>query len=146
MSDQSLSMNNLYSDEIANQYKNSMSANAIPDIDELLEHVDELFKFVETNNMLKLEKENKQEFESKIYAKFNTKLPMKMIGLFVEKNRYENLDSVLDMLDTLRDIKNGKKDINEEHEKFTNKQTEKYLYPPFGGKEKFEKAMKQKGN
>ena len=83
----------------------------------------------------------KEEFESLVYGKYNSVLPMKIISLLIEQDRYDNLNELLDMFETLKDIKSGKKDIHEEAEKFGEKNRSKFVYPKFGGKDKFIEEM-----
>ena len=71
---------------------------------------------------------------------------MKIISLLVEQERYENLTELLDLFETLKDVKSGKKDINIEAEKFGEHNRSKYVYPKFGGKEKFLEEMNNPKN
>ncbi len=130
-------------EDMVNSFRLSMTPDAIPDMNYLMTVVEQIIFFIETEEMQKLEKSNKEEFEKMIYGKYNNDVPMKIIALLVDENRYENLEQLLDMFDVLSDIKNGKKDIQSEAEKFSEKQNQKYLYPKFGGKEQFEKLMKE---
>jgi len=130
-------------EETMNAFKVSMTPSAIPNIDEMLTHIDKLIDFIETPKMKKLEFSNNKEFERQVYAKFNTILPMSIINLLVEGDRYEHLERLLEMCNTLKKVKNGELDIHEEHGKFSEKLNTEYLYPKFGGKENFEKEMKK---
>lgn len=88
----------------------------------------------------------KEEFENIVYGKYNNVLPMKIISLLIEQERYDNLNELLDMFETLKDIKLGKKDINLEAEKFGEKNRSKYVYPKFGGKDNFLEKMSENPN
>lgn len=92
----------------------------------------------------KIANKKKEKYENLIYGKFNSVLPMKIISLLVEQERYDNLNELLDMFDILKDVKNGKKDINIEAEKFGEKNRTKFVYPKFGGKDQFFKEMNTK--
>jgi len=132
------------SEEYLNQIRMSMSPEAIPDLTELLNYVNELVSFVETPEMILLSKTNYQEYEKRAYQRFNQYMPIKIIGMMVnEEERYENLERLLDMFDRLQAVKSGKKNIQEEYADFSEKLNEKYLYPEYGGsKESFIEAMK----
>lgn len=135
---------NAVSEDMVNAFKLSMNPNAIPDLGELMGTIEAMLQFMETDHMKELEKVNKAEFETLVYGRYNDIIPMKIISLMVDDNRYENLDGLLDMFDILTDVKNGKKNIHEEAEKFGEKQNAKFVYPQFGGKENFEKMMAKK--
>lgn len=130
-------------EETMDAFKVSMTPSAIPNIDEMLVHIDKLIDFIETPKMKNLEHSNNKEFERQAYAKFNSVLPMSIINLLVESNRYEHLERLLEMCNTLKKVKNGELDIHEEHTKFSEKLNTEYLYPKFGGKENFENEMKK---
>jgi len=132
------------SEDMANSFKLSMDPNAIPDLSELMGTIEAMLQFMETDKMKELEATNKAEFDTLVYGRYNDIVPMKIISLMVDENRYENLDGLLDMFDILNDVKSGKKNIQEEAEKFGEKQNAKYVYPQFGGKENFEKMMAKK--
>lgn len=131
------------SKETMDAFKVSMTPNAIPNIDEMLVNIDKLLDFIETPKLKKLEHSNNKEFERQIYTKFNTILPITIINLLVENNRYEHLNRLLEMCNTLKKVKNGELNIHEEHAKFSENLNDEYLYPQFGGKENFEKEMKK---
>lgn len=129
------------SQDTINSFKLSMNPNAIPDMGEMLEIVNEMISFIETPEMQLLEKANFPEFETRLYGMYNAKLPMKVISLMTEADRYDNLDELINMFDVLNDIKEGKKNMQEEFEKFNEGLNKKYLYDPHGGKENFEKTF-----
>lgn len=85
----------------------------------------------------------KEKFESLIYGKYNSILPMKIISLMIEQERYNNLTELLNMFDVLNDVKVGKKDINTAAEEFGENRREKYVYPKFDGKENFIRQMSE---
>lgn len=107
-------------------------------------------KLLETKRkVVKLRKsadKKKEEFETLVYGKYNSVLPMKIISLLVEQERYENLNELLNMFETLKDVKAGKKDIYVEAENFGEKNRSKYVYPQFGSKEKYIDVMSKPVN
>lgn len=88
----------------------------------------------------------REEFEALVYGKYNSVIPMKIISLLIEQERYDNLNELLDMFERLKAVKEGKKDIHEEAEKFGEINRSKYVYPKFGGKEKFLEEMSKPQN
>lgn len=127
--------------ESVNQFKLSMTPNAIPDMTEMLQTVNELLDYIESPQMKHLENHDFKLFETMIYGKFNSRLPMKVISLMVEGDRYDHLDNLLNMFETLRDVKDGKKNMQDEFQKFNENLNNKYIYDKFGGKEKFEEQF-----
>ena len=134
----------MINEDSMNQFNVGLSVNAIPDIDSMVKTIDNMLDFIESPRMKSLEISNKDRFETEVFTKYNDVLPMKIITLIVDKNRYENLEQLLDMLETLSQIKKGKKDLMEETQKFNEKQNETFVYPKFGGKDNFEQMMKKK--
>jgi hypothetical protein len=95
-------------------------------------------------NLRKIAKEKKQKFESYIYTKYNNILPMKIISLYIDKNnRYENLNENYEMFKTLKAVKEGKININDASSDFGEKLRQKYVYDKLGGKECYDKMIKE---
>jgi len=140
MQNNSFNLDDISQDTI-DSFKLTMNPNAIPDMGEMLEVVYEMVNFIETPEMQQLEKDNFSEFETRLYGMYNARLPMKIISLMTEANRYDNLDELINMFEVLNEIKEGKKNIQEEFEKFNEGLNKKYLYDPHGGKENFEKTF-----
>lgn len=111
----------------------------LPEYDKLLQESLESKRRV--TKLRKSADKKKEEYEALVYGKFNSKLPMKIISLLVEPERYDNLNELLDMFEVLKDVKSGKKNIEEEAEKFGEKNRSKYVYPKFGSKQNFIDAM-----
>ena len=118
-----------------------MDAKAIPDLTKLLCDIYELIDYVEKPMMQKLRIANKSEFEAKAYRKFQEQLPIKIVNLMCEDNRYEHLDKLLDMFEMLENVKDGNVDINDAFSIFSENLNAKFVYPKFGGKTQFEKQM-----
>lgn len=131
-------------DETArNAMQVEMDPNAIPNLEKLLENIQNLLEDIESEPMQKLAKVNKKEFEKIITHKYfqGQDVPLKIVNLMLEEERYENLEKLLDMLDRLKDVQQGKLEINNAYKQFSEKLNETYVYPVHGGKEKFEKKM-----
>ncbi len=121
-----------------------MDPNAIPDLDKLLVYIQDMLEDIETPVMQELEKKNKQEFERILTHKYyNDIQSMKIINLLLEPERYENLEKLLDMFERLKLVKSGKVNIDDAHKNWCEKMNEEYVYSKHGGKENFEKKMKE---
>ena len=128
--------------EMVDSFRLSMDPKAIPDLDELIEIINDMMEFMDTPVMKELEMRDRDEFESVVHMKYNnTIIPFRIIVLLTSEDRYDNLDRLLDMFDTLDKIKKGEKNIFEEADKFGEKKNEEYVYPNFGGKENFIKML-----
>ena len=128
-------------DETYNYDGLNMSAEAIPNLDEMLDHINDLLECTEEPHMKQLQETDKDMFERIIINKYHDKMPFKIIRMLMEPDRYVNLDKLLDMFETLKKVKRGEADVYDEFKKFNEKQNEQYVYPKFGGKEEFYKKM-----
>lgn len=103
-------------------------------------------KILETKRQIaklrKIAKKKKDRFETNVYSKYNSILPMKIISLLIEQERDDNLNELLDMFDKLKAVKKGDADIEQEADKFGEKLRGKYVYNHFGGKEGYEKMLR----
>jgi hypothetical protein len=121
-----------------------MNPNAIPDLDTMLVNIQRLLEDIETPEMQELEKKNRNEFEKILTHKYYEDISStKIINLMLEPERYENLEKLLDMFERLKNVKNGNLDIQDAHKKWCEKMNEEYVYSKHGGKENFEKVMKE---
>jgi len=142
-------------DEMDESCKNAMNVqmdvNAIPNLDILLQEIQNLINDVETFNkcntcqtsdtLCDKCKKKKNQHEVTLTHKYINELPIKIINLMFEDDRYNHLDQLLDMFDKLKEVKKGNVDINEQFAKFSEKLNETYVYPTHGGKDNFLKKM-----
>jgi hypothetical protein len=117
----------MLNEETVNQFRLSMDPNAIPDLGEMLNVINDLLAFIETDYMAKLEMENKKDFEKLVYSKYNGYLPMKVIKLMLDPDKYEHLSRLLDMFDSLNDVKHGRKNIQDAYDNFNEKLNEREI-------------------
>ena len=130
--------------ELQEKMEVTMDKNAIPDLDDMLEHIEELLSDIETPEMQELEKRDKKEFEKILTHKYYSLIPStKIINMFLAPERYDNLERFMEMCDRLRLVKDGKKDMKSAYQEWCEKVNNDLLYPSFGGKEEFEKKMKE---
>lgn len=145
------SMNNI-NEENREELRMQMDPNAIPDLDAMLEHIQDLLADIETPVMQELEKADKKRFEMVLTHKYyneDEKLGItsnKIINMFLAPERYDNLEIFLDMCEDMKKVKDGKVDIKEAHKTWCEKMNNKFLYSKFGGKEEFEQKMKDMQN
>jgi uncharacterized protein YdiU (UPF0061 family) len=111
--------------------------NAIPDLTLLTTKLLEFIEFEEKEETQKLKEEDRGNYNYIVYKEYEM-LPPTMIKLLSEKEkRTENLQKVLDMLELLKNVKNGTTDFEKAENDFMEKRSEEYLYPMFGGRDKF---------
>jgi hypothetical protein len=60
-----------------------------------------------------------------------------------EEKRADNIDKLFNMLSRLKDVETGKSNVEKEFMKVREELAHEFLYPQFGGKKGFEKAMEE---
>ena len=132
-------------DELNEKDKRVMSVSAIPDVLELSKKVVEFIEFYDDPNTKNLRLTNYPMYLNTMYERFE-KMPTSMITILSDdKNRAENLEKIINMLEVLGDVKKGNKNIEEARDEFVEKTNEEYFYPAFGGKEQLIKDIEAKG-
>jgi len=116
-----------------------MDPTAIPDLTEMTNIILQMIDFMNSGIMLKKKSENKDEYERIVIFKYQDKIPYNIIRLLLED--IKNLGKLITMFETLTNIKKGNLDIEKEYDKFGENLNEEYLYPQFGGKDKFISKM-----
>jgi hypothetical protein len=146
LNEMGINMNNMDETE-RNAMRIDMNPNAIPDLDNMLVHIQRLLEDIETPEMQELEKKNRSEFEKILTHKYYEDISsIKIINLMLEPERYENLEKLLDMFERLKNVKSGKLNIQDAHKNWCEKMNEEYVYSKHGGKENFEKVMRETQN
>lgn len=118
-----------------------MSPDAIPDLDKLTDRIIELIELSDTSEMIELEKNDKDAYEQ-FFSDEYLDIPLGLVRLLLEReNRDKNLKKTCEMIETLIRVKEGQADIDKEFETFNENLNQELVYPQFGGKEAFEKAL-----
>lgn len=120
---------------------------AIPDIDVIVGNILKFAEYICSDDMQKLEENNKKAFEKKIEDTFKIyeSRYLSMYKLLMDKeNREENLFKLIQLLKNLKDVKEGVRDLETVTNEFGESLREEFIYSKFGGKEKFEKTMEQR--
>ena len=122
-----------------------MSPDAIPDIKKLTADIFELLIYIDSPDMQKLKRDCYGMYLNKIDEKYQD-MPYSIIKLLSDEsdNRDDNIIKLLNILETMNSIKEKNKNLDSEYEKFRENLNEEYVYPEFGGKDKFEEKMKNK--
>ena len=121
----------------------SPDINAIPDLTLLTSKLLEFIEFEDKPETHELKKNKRGEYNYIINDQFKI-LPPSMIKLLSEPDkRTENLSKILDMINILKEVKNGNKTFETAENEFVEKRAEEYLYPKFGGKDNFYKIAEE---
>jgi esterase/lipase len=122
-----------------------MSIDAIPDMTLLSSLVVDFVEFYGDSEVKKVRDSDYSKYLNMMFDKFE-KLPMSMIKLLSdEENQVQNLQKIIDLLETLSKVKSGEVNIESARDEFIEKQNESYFYPAFGGKDKLMQDIKDKG-
>jgi hypothetical protein len=142
--------------ELPEQYKSAnkqkpdvpLNANAIPDIEQLLDTILAFLNYINDDTMQEFEITDNVGFEQHMNAKFEA-FANKHYSIFKllldRENRAPNIAKLFDMLTTLKKVKTGRLDINKADKDFQENLNTEFVYPTFGSKEEFEKQL-QKAN
>ena len=117
----------------------------IPDITNLTGQIIEFVEYIEQPEMKNFSKENNMMYKGHLETKFED-FSLEYYSIYKmlvdnEDKRAENLDKLFNMLSKLKDIEMGKSNVEKEFVKVRDELANEYLYPKFGGKQQFEKAM-----
>lgn len=119
----------------------------IPDIEQLMDMVIEFMTYISTDQMQTMEKSDPDGFEKHLDNKFSA-FSLRYYGIFKmlleKKGREENLAKLIDLFSSLNKVKTGKKSMDLAYEQYTEGLNNEYIYPKYGGKEKFEQHIKNK--
>lgn len=119
----------------------------IPDLNNLTTEIIKFLEYINTDEMEQMEIENYDNYKKIVEVKFPD-LALNYIHIFnmllKKEGREDNLAKLLNLFDILKDVKNGKKDMKEEFDKFKEEQASKYIYPKYGSKQKFEKYIRKR--
>jgi uncharacterized protein YfkK (UPF0435 family) len=132
--------------QIADAKEKQLDVNAIPDLEALLDKILDMLEYINTDEMIAMENENKDEFEQHIDSKFKD-LSIRYYSIFRllmdKQNREENIYKIIEMFTKLKEVKSGRLNIEKADQDFKENMNQIYVYPKWGGKEKFEKAMQE---
>ena len=123
----------------------NMTPDSIPDLEKLTDDIIDFLKYMDKPEIKILRTTNYGAFQHKVDEKYPD-IPFSIIKMLTDEDesaeqKSENIIRLLNMFRQLNDIKQGKKDITEGFESFREEISEEYIYPQFGGKEEFEKAV-----
>jgi hypothetical protein len=126
--------------------KETMSVDAIPDIEKLTDDIVELIDYLETDEAKDLYKNRYGNLQYIIDQRWPD-IPYSIVKMILSEEppevKSKQMVRLTEILETLAGVKRGESDIKEEFETFREGISEEYIYPNFGGKEEFEKIMSE---
>lgn len=139
---------NMTGDDILDATRNEQAPpESIPDLDNLLNTIIEFLEYIETDEMQKMEETDKAGFEKHLDEKFST-FTLRYYGIFKmlleKKGRAENVHKLINLFSELNKVKSGAKNMDTVYSEYTEGLNNEYIYSKYGGKENFEKALKNK--
>jgi hypothetical protein len=138
---------------------------SIPDMEILTSNILELMDELETPEYKLLASQSFGLLLNKLYDKYDDEItnehgekiknpkyiPYKLINILADpdrtkKERHGDVFTTLELIRRLNKVKKGEANLQEEFEEFREGIKERNIYPKFGGKEQFEKALNGNGN
>lgn len=125
-----------------NIFNKEASVDAIPDLDVLTGKVYEILNYLEKPGTSKLMKTNESAVKMYLNNTYSD-VPLGFITLLLEEeSRYDNVQLMLNMFESLKLAKQGRISLDDAERKVTNEVNSKYVYSKYGGsKEAFEKQL-----
>jgi hypothetical protein len=126
---------------------NNDRTGGMPDLVKLTGNIIEFIEYIETPSVKEMAKENKMTYKLHLENKFE-EFTLDFYSIYKmlvddETNRNRNLEKLFNMIDKLKDVEAGKTNVEREFFKVREELAQEFLYPQFGGKEKFQKALEK---
>lgn len=118
----------------------------IPDLTNLTKQIIDFLEYINTPDMQKMQDDESRAFELHLESKFpefaeNYYSTFKM--LLNKKDRIKNVEKLMQMISTIKKVKDGQKSYDSAFEKIKEDLAEEYIYSKYGGKDNFEKQLSQ---
>ena len=130
--------------------KNSIMLNTkreggMTDILKLTGQVIDFIEYIELPDIKLMSQENNMMYKQHLENKFE-EFTLEYYSIYKmlvdnENERAQNIEKLFKMIDRLKDVESGKSNVDKEFIKIREELAEEYLYPKFGGKNGFQKAM-----
>lgn len=126
-------------DEIKNL---SSDVNNIPDLKYVVDTLTQIFEVITTDEMINMRERNKEQYEQTLHDQF-TDFCEKYYSLFsvILDGELDSMTHLVMMIKTLCMVKSGQITMDTAYAHIREELSNKYIYPQFGGKKGFEKAI-----
>ena len=121
----------------------------IPDLTKLTKEIIDFLDYVNKPDMLKMQDDEPRAFELHLESKFenfveNYYSTFKM--LLDKKDRSKNVLKLMQMINTIKKVKDGQKSYDNAFNQIKENLAEEFIYSKYGGKDNFEKQLKENRN
>lgn len=126
-------------DEIKNL---SSDVNNIPDLKYVVDTLTQIFEVITTDEMIDMRKTNRDQYEQTLHDQF-TEFCDKYYSLFsvILDGELDSMTHLVMMINTLCLVKSGQITMDTAYAHIREELSNQYIYPQFGGKKGFEKAI-----
>ena len=116
-----------------------------PDLQYVIKTLTEIFEYISTDEMMKLKQEDKMEYDKTLTERF-PEFSERFFSLFsvILAGELDSMTHLVMMIKTLGMVKSGKISMDTAYSQIREELSNKYIYPQFGGKEKFEETIKKR--
>jgi len=134
-------------DELTEEERKSIfnrkeSLDAIPDLTILTGHIYDILYYLEKKETKVLMKNNESAVRMLLNEKYADTVPLGIIDMLMEEeNVVENVERLLRIFESLKQIKAGEMSFNDGLNSLTDDIEDRYEYSKYGSKEAFEKAL-----
>jgi hypothetical protein len=120
-------------------------ATKFSDIKYLIDNLTEILEFIQTDEIMELRANNKEQYEQVMCSKYE-EFSERHSALFnmILDDDLESMGNLIMMINTLYFVKTGQISETTAFSHIREKLSEQYIYPKFGGKKKFEKEIKRR--
>ena len=119
----------------------------LPDLVKLTGQIIEFIEYIEQPDIKAMSKENIMMYKQHLENKFEefTLDYYSIYRMLVdnENERSQNIEKLFKMIDRLKDVESGKSNVEREFIHVREELAQEFLYPKFGGKTAFQKAMEK---
>lgn len=126
-------------DEIKNL---STDVNNIPDLKYVVDTLTQIFEVISTDEMINMRNTNREQYEQTLHDRF-TEFCEKYYSLFsvILDGELDSMTHLVMMIKTLCMVKSGQITMDTAYAHIREELSNQYIYPQFGGKKGFEKAI-----
>jgi hypothetical protein len=125
-------------------FEREATVDAIPDLDVLTGHIYDILTYLDKPATRQLIEENRTAVMMNLNNKYADSVPYGILTLLMEdEEREKNIEMLLKMFESLRNIKMGNLSIEEGEQQLNEEVCERYEYSKYGSKKAFEQALMQ---
>ncbi len=126
---------------------NNERSSELPDLIKLTGQIIDFIEYIEMPSIKQMAKENNMIYKQHLENKFEefTLDYYSIYRMLVdnEQERSQNIEKLFKMIDRLKNIEIGQSNVEKEFIQVREELAEEYLYPKFGGKNEFQKALEK---